>query len=140
VVPFALRPAGRGIAAGSTAAGMAGSSGDAVGGTVAGAGGQGGPGDGHVPVPGHDLEGGPEPGVGLLAPGASQPAQGVDTPGDADRTGAGVGLAERRRIFVHGDARTHIALHDRRPQLIAYHGPLGSPGAGVGLRVDIGLS
>ena len=61
VVPFQLRPAGRGVAAGS-AAGV----------TAAARRGwdPGGPGDGRVPVPRHDRAGGPVAGVVLLALGA----------------------------------------------------------------------
>jgi hypothetical protein len=62
VVPFQLRPAGRGIAADGSAGGTAGSH--------RGAAGPRGPGESCVPVPRYDLAGGPEPGVGLLASGA----------------------------------------------------------------------
>ena len=94
----------------------------------------GGPGNGRVPIPQHDRAGDPEAGCGLLASGASQPAEGVDTPADADRAGADVGLAERCRIGMPGDAGTHLAPHDRHPQLVADHGPLGDLGGGAGLR------
>ena len=63
-----------------------------------------GPGEGHVPVPHRDRAGGPEAGVTLLAPGAGQPAEGVDGPARIDRAGAGVGFAERCRI---GMQETH---------------------------------
>ena len=64
VVPFQLRRAGRGIAADGTAGDTAASH--------RGATGPGGPGGGRVLVPRHDLAGGPEPGVSLLAPGAGR--------------------------------------------------------------------
>ncbi|HJY54960.1 MAG TPA: hypothetical protein VJ418_01110, partial [Streptosporangiaceae bacterium] len=90
--------------------------------------------------------------------GTSQPAQGIDAPAGADRTGPGIGLAKRGRIGIPRDARTHFAPHDRHPQLIADYSPPGFPGAGVcpgvgagpgpgfslsigaGLGADIGLS
>ena len=72
--------------------------------------------------------GGPEARVGLLASRAGQPAEGVDAPAGADRADAQVALAERGRIGVPGDAGTHLAPHDRDPQLIADHGPRRSPG------------
>ena len=59
--------------------------------------------------------------------------QGVDAPAGADRAGPGVGLAERRGIGMPGDARTHLAPHDRHPQLIADHSPPGHLRAGSGL-------
>jgi hypothetical protein len=124
VVSLQLRPAGRGIAADSTAGGTAA--------TYRGATGPGGPGGGRVPVPRHDLAEGPEPGVGLLASGAGQPAEGIDAPAGLDRAGPDVGLAQRCRIGMEGDARTHLAPHQRHPQLITDHGPHGSPGRASG--------
>src|SRR5271166_4588337 len=153
LVPSRLRRPDAGIAIGSAAGVTAASPG--AGGAAAGhGGGPGGPGDGHVPVPRHDRTGGPEAGVGLLAPGAGQPAQGVDAPAGADGAGAGVGLAERGGIGMPGDARAHLAPHDRHPQLIADHRPLGKlgtggpgtggpgtggPGTGLGLGLGAGL-
>ena len=61
VVPFQLRPAGRGVAAGSAAGVMA---------AARRGWDPGGPGDGRVPVPRHDRAGGPVAGVVLLALGA----------------------------------------------------------------------
>ena len=128
-VPFRLRPAGQGIAAASAAQVTAESQRCAAGGAVAGHGGhRGGTGQGHVPVRRRDRVGSPGPGVTLLAPGAGQPADGVDAPAGSDRTGAGVGFAERCRIGMPGAARAHLAPHDRHPQLITDHGPHRSPG------------
>ena len=128
-VPFRLRPAGRGIAAGSAARVTAASQRGAAGGAVAGHGGnRDGIGEGHVPVPHRNRAGGPEPGVALLAPGAGQPAEGVDAPAGTDRAGAGVGFAERCRIGMPADARAHLAPHDRHPQLITDHSPHRGPG------------
>src|SRR5271166_2027771 len=128
-VPFRLRPAGRGVAAGSAARVTAASQRGAAGGAVAGHGGnRDGAGEGHVRVPHRDRAGGPEPGVILLAPGAGQPAEGVDAPAGTDRAGAGVGFAERCRIGIPADARAHLAPHDRHPQLITDHSPHRSPG------------
>ena len=128
-VPFRLRRAGRGIAAGSAARVTAASQRGAAGGTVAGHGGnRDGAGEGHVPVPHRNRAGGPEPGVALLAPGAGQPAEGVDAPAGTDRAGAGVGFAERCRIGIPADARAHLAPHDRHPQLITDHSPHRGPG------------
>jgi hypothetical protein len=124
VVPFRLRQAGRGIAAGGTA--------EVTAASQRGATGPGGPGEGCVPVPRRALAGGPERGVGLLAPGAGQPAEGIDAPASIDRAGPGVGLAERCRIGMPGDARAHLAPHDRHPQLITDHSPHGSPGRASG--------
>ena len=133
VVPFQVRPAGRGIAAGSAARVMAASQRGAAGGAVAGHGGdRDGIGEGHVPVPHRDRAGGPEPGVALLAPGAGQPAEGVDAPAGIDRAGAGVGFAERCRIGMPADARAHLAPHDRHPQLITDHSPRRGPGRASG--------
>ena len=61
VVPSRLRPAGRGVAAGSAAGGPA---------AARRGWDPGGPGDGRVPVPRHDRAGGPVAGVVLLALGA----------------------------------------------------------------------
>src|SRR5271157_3386463 len=98
-------------------------------GAVAGHGGnRDGAGEGHVRVPHRDRSGGPEPGVTLLAPGAGQPAEGVDAPAGTDRAGAGVGFAERCRIGIPADARAHLAPHDRHPQLITDHSPHRRPG------------
>src|SRR5271165_7200873 len=128
-VPFRLRPAGRGVAAGSAARVTAASQRGAAGGAVAGHGGnRDGAGEGHVRVPHRDRAGGPEPGVILLAPGAGQPAEGVDAPAGTDRAGAGVGFAERCRIGIPADARAHLAPHDRHPQLITDHSPHRRPG------------
>src|SRR5580704_7303587 len=91
------------------------------------------PGDGRVSVPRHDRVSGPEAGIGLLAPGTRQPAEGVDAPACFDRADAGVGLPECRGIGVPGDARPHLTPHDWYPQLITDHGPLGTCGAGGGL-------
>ena len=132
-VPFRLRPAGRGVAAGSAARVTAASQRGAAGGAVAGHGGdRDGAGEGHVPVPHRDRAGGPEPGIALLAPGAGQPAEGVDAPAGIDRAGAGVGFAERCRIGIPGDARAHLAPHDRHPQLITDHSPRRGPGRASG--------
>ena len=128
-VPFRLRLAGRGVAAGSAARVTAAWQRGDAGGAVAGHGGnRDGAGEGHVPVPHRDRAGGPEPGVTLLAPGAGQPAEGVDAPARTDRAGAGVGFAERCRIGIRGDARAHLAPHDRHPQLITDHSPHRGPG------------
>ena len=134
VVPFQLRPAGRGVAAGRTAGVTAASQCGAAGSAVAG---HRGPGDARVPVPRHYRAGGPE-GVGLLAPGAGQPAEGIDAPAGADRAGPGVGLAERCRIGMPGDARAHLAPHDRYPQLITDHSPHRNPGTGSSLGLHAG--
>ena len=141
VVPFQLRPAGRGVAAGSAAGVTAAWQRGAASGAVAGHGGdRGGPGGGHVPVPHRDRSGGPEAGVTLLAPGAGQPAEGVDAPAGIDRAGAGVGFAERCRIGMPGHARAHLAPHDRHPQLITDHRPHRSPGRASGPGRDSGGS
>ena len=132
-VPFRLRLAGRGVAAGSAARVTAAWQRGDAGGAVAGHGGnRDGAGEGHVPVPHRDRAGGPEPGVTLLAPGAGQPAEGVDAPARTDRAGAGVGFAERCRIGIRGDARAHLAPHDRHPQLITDHSPHRGPGRASG--------
>ena len=133
VVPFQVRPAGRGIAAGSAARVMAASQRGAAGGAVTGHGGnRDGIGEGHVAVPHRDRAGGPEPGVALLAPEAGQPAEGVDAPAGTDRAGAGVGFAERCRIGIPADARAHLAPHDRHPQLITDHSSHRGPGRASG--------
>ena len=93
----------------------------------------GGPGDGRVPVPSDDRAGRPEARIGLLALRAGQPAQGVDAPADADRAGTRVGLAQRRGIGTPGDARPHLAPHDRHPQFIADHSPHGTCSLGRNL-------
>ena len=98
---------------------------------VAGYGGR--PGHGRVSVPRHDRVSGPEAGIRLLAPGARQPAEGVDAPAGFDRADAGVGLPECRGIGVRGDARPHLTPHHWYPQLITDYGPLGTCGAGGGL-------
>src|SRR5271166_6638988 len=136
LVPSRLRRPDGEIADGSAAGVTAASPG--AGGAVAVHGG--GPGDGGVPVPQHDRAGGPEAGVGLLAPGAGQPAEDVDAPADADGAGAGVGLAERGGIGMPGDARPHLAPHDRHPQLIADHRPHGHLGTGSSLGLSTGSS
>jgi len=92
----------------------------------------GGPGDGCVPIPGHDLISGPEVGIGLQALGAGQPAKGVDAPAGIDRASASVGLAERCGMGVPGNARPHLTPHDRHSQLIADQGSHGTWGAGSG--------
>src|SRR5260370_10032182 len=79
------------------------------GGGAAAPGGPGGPGDGGVPVPRHDRAGGPEARVGLLAPGAGQPAEGVDPPACADRAGPGVGLPERAGLGLPRHTRPPVA-------------------------------
>ena len=69
----------------------------------------------------------------------SQPAERIDPPPGSDRTGPDVSLAERGGIEVPGNARTHLAPHDRYPQLVADHRPPGNPCAGTGLRAGHGL-
>ena len=91
------------------------------------------PGHGRVSVPRHDRVGSPEAGIRLLAPGARQPAEGVDAPAGFDRADAGVGLPECRGISVRGDARPHLTPHHWYPQLITDYGPLGTCGTGGGL-------
>jgi hypothetical protein len=95
---------------------------------------------GAVPAAQPDRMRGPELAVHLLASRASQPAERIDPPAGRDRAGADVGLAERRRIGVPGDARAYLAPHDRYPQLVADHRSLGDPHAGVRGRAGAGCS
>src|SRR6185437_1007400 len=90
-----------------------------------GGGQQGGHGDGRVPVPQRDRVRGPEPGVGLLALRASQPAERIDPPPNRDRTGADVRLAERFLVRVVRYAGAHLAPGERYPQLVADRRPRG---------------
>jgi hypothetical protein len=92
------------------------------------------PGNGRVPVPRHDRISSPEADTGLLAVGARPSADGVDPPAGIDRAGTVVGFAERCGIGVPGDARPHLAPHDRHPQLIANHSAHSTCGAGSLLR------
>src|SRR5450631_3501977 len=85
---------------------------------VTGRGGPGGHGHGRGPVPQHDRAGGPEGHCGLLALRAGHPAECVDPPSGLDGPGPVVGLAERGRIGVPGNAVAHLAPHDRHPQLV----------------------
>jgi hypothetical protein len=97
------------------------------------------PGDGRVPVPRHNRVSSPEAGIGLLAVGAGQSAEGVYAPAGIDRADADVGLAERCGIGVPGDARPQLTPHHRYPELIADHSPRGTCRAGGGLRAGSSL-
>src|SRR6266487_1675871 len=92
---------------------------------------QGGHGDRRVPVPQRDRVRGPEPAVALLALRAGQPTERIDPPPGRDRTGADVGLAERRRVRVMRYAGAHLAPGEGYPQLVADRRPLGNLDAGL---------
>src|SRR5450755_87249 len=102
---------------------------------VTGRGGPGGHGHGGGPVPQHDRAGGPEGHGGLLALRAGHPAECVDPPSGLDGPGPVVGLAERGRIGVPGNAVAHLAPHDRHPQLVPDQRPHRSRGGGPAVGV-----
>src|SRR5215475_14058271 len=80
------------------------------------------------PVLQRDGVGRPEPRAALLAFGACQPPQPVESPPGRERAGPDVGLTKRCRVGVVRDALCQLAPHDRYPELVANYSSLRGAG------------
>src|SRR5215813_8879639 len=80
------------------------------------------------PVLQRDGVGRPEPRAALLAFGACQPPQPVESPPGRERAGPDVGLAKRCRVGVVRNALCQLAPHDRYPELVANYSSLRGAG------------
>src|SRR5262249_10406368 len=80
------------------------------------------------PVLQRDGVGRPEPRAALLAFGACQPPQPVESPPGRERAGPDVGLAKRCRVGVVRNALCQLAPHDRYPGLVANYSSLRGAG------------
>jgi hypothetical protein len=84
--------------------------------------------------------GDPQVRTALLAGGTYQAADGIVAPPGVECAGADVGLAERGRVVMPGDAAGHLAPDGRPSDRVAQHGPFGDgnrPAERVGAHLPI---